>query len=163
MIKNEYQLTKKLYRTWLVENMLKGPQLVMMIIWSVFALCMGVMAVVSYLQGFCILMMLFGLYRAFGRIFVIGSRQYKFWAERYGTEEDWTRTITFNEKEIELSEGCITVKYAYEDIVEIKEKENRIWLNARNKTVIRMYRDAFVEGTWEECKQLIQEKQAKIE
>lgn len=158
MIKNEYRVTKKVYLSWVAEGMFKGTRLVMTIVWCVFALCMGVMAAISYLQGFCILMMLFGIYRAFGRIFVISNRQYKLLAEMYGAEEGWLRTITFEEEEIVLSEGRTTVKYAYKDIIEVQEKDNKIWLKAVDKTVIRMYKDCFVEGTWEECKQLLQAK-----
>lgn len=44
------------------------------------------------------------------------------------------------------------MRFDYSDIINIWEKGNKIWLDASNKAVLRLYRDAFVESDWDECK-----------
>lgn len=156
---NEYKVTWKLYKSWVTENMLKGPRLVMMIIWCVFALASLAMVYVSWpkLHLFYLALALFCIYRAFFHNFVVSKAQYRRMAQAYGTQ-DWVRRITFEEDGISLTEGNFSYKYAYTVIKEIREKGNKIWLFAANKTVLRLYRDAFVEGSsWEECKVRIDE------
>ncbi len=41
-----------------------------------------------------------------------------------------------------------------EDFVRIKEKGDKIWLSTKNEGTLRMYKSAFVEGSWEWCKEL---------
>lgn len=156
---NEYKVTWKLYRSWATENMLKGSRLVMMIIWCVFALACLILGIVFWpeFRLFYLVMALFGIYRAFLRIYVVSRAQYRRMAQAYGMH-DWVRRIAFEEDGISLTEGNFSYKYTYADIKEVCEKENKIWLYAANKTVLRLYREAFVEGTnWEECKARISE------
>lgn len=156
---NEYKVTWKLYRSWATENMAKGSRLVMMILWCVFTLVCLALGIVFWpeFRLFYLVMAFFGIYRAFLRIFVVSRAQYRRLAQAYGTQ-DWVRRIAFEEDGISLTEGNFSYKYAYADIKEIREKENKIWLFAANKTVLRLYKDAFVEGTdWEECKVRISE------
>ncbi|MCH5274898.1 MAG: hypothetical protein J1E65_03590 [Lachnospiraceae bacterium] len=130
----------------------------MMCVWCLLAL-MILMAyfLLRYISIIYTLFFLFCLYRAFLRNLVVARVQYRRLATTYG-EENWVRTITFNEDGIELSEGKMTAGYAYSDIVEIREKQNKIWLIAGNKTVIRLYRDTFINTDWETCKDLLQKR-----
>ena len=59
-------------------------------------------------------------------------------------------------------EGTISAAFEYKDIMSICEKDNSVWLNARNRTVIRIYKDAFVDGTWDECKSLLHARKDNI-
>ena len=156
---NEYKVTWKLYRSWATENMAKGSRLLMLIIWCVFTLACLALGIVFWPE-FCLfylVMALFGIYRAFLRVFVVSKAQYRRLAQAYGTQ-DWVRKIAFEKDGISLTEGNFSYKYAYADIKEVREEGNKIWLYAANKTVLRLYRDAFVEGTdWEECKARISE------
>lgn len=153
---NEYQVTWKRYRSWVAENMTKGAQLVMMIVWCVIALLCLVLAVTaeSGFKSLFIFLGVFGIYRAFFRIFVIAKSQYRRLAQSYG-KENWTRRISFGNDGIDLTEGNVSIHYAYSDIINIREKENEIRLDASDKTVLRLYRDAFVESSWDECKSRI--------
>ena len=150
---NEYQVTWKLYRSWAAENMAKGAQLVMMVIWCVIALLCLVLAIAaeSGFKSLFFLLAVFGIYRAFFRIFVIAKSQYRRLASSYG-KENWTRRIAFEDDSINLTEGNLSIHYAYSDIINIREKGNEICLDASDKTVLRLYRDAFVESSWEECR-----------
>lgn len=150
---NEYQVTWKLYRSWAAENMAKGTQLVMMVIWCVIALLCLVLAIAaeSGFKSLFFVLAAFGIYRAFFRILVIAKSQYRRLALSYG-KENWTRRIAFEDDGITLSEGKASFHYDFSDIVNVREKGNRIWLDASDKTVLRLYKDAFVESGWEECK-----------
>lgn len=150
---NEYQVTWKLYRFWAAENMAKGARLVMMVIWCVIALLCLVLAIAagSGFKSLFFVLAVFGIYRAFFRIFVIAKSQYRRLALSYGNE-NWTRRIAFEDDGITLSEGKASFHYDYSDTVNVREKGNRIWLDASDKTVLRLYKDAFVESGWEECK-----------
>lgn len=157
-MKNEYKVTKKLLRRWMTENMYKGVQLGMNIGWAVLgALCVVLMIfnaadVTDYVIYGALLVLC--VYMAVLRIFPLTAVQYRRMAKIYG-EENWTRTITFGDENITLSEGTISAAFEYKDIMSIREKDNSVWLNARNRTVLRLYKDAFVDGSWDECKELL--------
>ena len=150
---NEYQVTWERYRSWAAENMAKGARLAMMIMWCVFTLlCLALIIIEnSKFSSLYFLLAAFGIYRAFFRIFVIARSQYRRLAQNYG-KENWTRRIAFEDDGIILTEGNFSLRYDYSDIINIREKGNKIWLEASNKTVLRLYRDAFVESDWDECK-----------
>lgn len=150
---NEYQVTWERYRSWVADNMVKGARLVMMVIWCVIALLCLVLGLTaeSGFKSLFFVLAVFGIYRAFFRIFVIAKSQYRRLALSYG-KENWTRRIVFEDDGITLSEGKASFHYDYSDIINIREKGNEIRLDASDKTVLRLYRDAFVESSWEECK-----------
>lgn len=160
-MKNEYKVTKKLLRQWMTENMYKGVQLGMNIGWAV----LGVLCIVLmiFYAGSAADYALYGallalcLYMAALRIFPLTAVQYKRMAKIYG-EENWTRTIDFGEEHITLTEGTISAVFEYKDIMRIHEKGNKVWLTARNRTVLRLYKDAFIGGDWEECKTLLHDR-----
>ena len=161
---NEYQVTWKRYRSWAAENMVKGARLVMMIIWCVFALlCLALMMIDNLaFRSLYFLLAALGIYRAFFRNFVIARSQYRRLAQNYG-KENWTRRIAFEDDGITLTEGNLSFRYDYSDIINIREKGNKIWLDASNKTVLRLYRDAFVKSDWDECKsRLCNSKDSKL-
>ena len=46
----------------------------------------------------------------------------------------------------------------YENIKKIKVKNNVVMIFLNNNLAIRLYKDAFVEGSWDECKKMIDSK-----
>ena len=164
-MKNEYKVTKKLLRRWMTENMYKGVQLGMNIGWAIFGvLCIVLLIVDAVTPTDHIIygaLLALCLYLAVLRIFPLTAVQYKRMAKTYG-EENWTRTIDLGEDCITLSEGTISATYQYKDIMKIREKDNAVWLTARNRTVLRLYKDAFVDGTWEECRELLRDRKDSI-
>ena len=157
-MKNEYKVTKSLLRRWMAENMYKGVQLGLNIGWAFFGVLCAVLlitdaeSVSDYLIYGALLALC--LYMVVLRIFPLTAVQYKRMAGIYG-EENWIRTITFGEDCITLSEGTISASYQYKDIMKLREKGNAVWLTARNRTVLRLYKDAFIGSTWEDCRQLL--------
>lgn len=152
---NEYQVTWERYRSWIMERALKGVSLVFMVIWCVIALGCLAFAVIgggTMFRLYFLFLGAFAIYRAFFRILVLAKKQYRQLAQSYG-KENWTRRIIFGDDGITLSdEEKSTIRFAYSDIVKVREKGNMICLDASDKSVLRLYKDAFVESDWEECK-----------
>lgn len=152
-MKNEYCITWKLYRSWAFENLFKGARLTFLIIWSLFCL-VSLWLGLSGFNIFYIFLAIFCFYRAVLRTLLFAKKQYKTLVKMYG-KENWTRTITFEDSCISLIEGPISIQYSYTDLAGIREKDNKIWLIFNNSTVIRLYKNAFVDSDWTECKSLI--------
>lgn len=148
MIQNEYKVTRKLFMAWGLENAFKGSQLAFSIIYLALAILMLVLEGINIITG---LLIAFCAYRALLRWYVVSNGQYRRLVKNHNSA-DWMRTISFGENEITIDESAISLKYQYADIISIKEKGNKVWLTARNKTVIRLYKDCFKNGTWEGCK-----------
>ena len=151
---NEYQVTWERYRSWIMERALKGARLVIVVIWCVIALvCLAfAVSVTSVFRLYFLFLGAFAIYRAFFRILVLAKKQYRQLARSYG-KENWTRRIIFGDDGITLADQeKSTIRYAYSDIVNVSEKGNMICLVASDKSVLRLYKDAFVESEWEECK-----------
>ena len=162
-MKNEYTVTWELYRSWVTENMFRGIYLAMVLMWLALAVVLAVLAVVAgtvIYRVLCVVMCLFCVYRGIFRNYVLVHRQYSHLAKVYGGE-NWTRRVELSEKCITLSEGNTSAEFQYSDIKDVSEKGNRIWLKTNQRTVIRMYKDAFSEGSWEECSELISRMREK--
>lgn len=159
MMKNEYQVTWERYCSWCVESMLHGVQLVLRIWWIV--LVVGFLFIIMLSDAWIHkLMLVYCIYQAFFCKLVQGKAQYKKQAEYYG-KEGWKRRIILDEENIGLSEGRLLLTYDYKDITKVRDKNNKIWLYFQDGTVLRMYKDAFTQGSWEECNQLLEKRMVK--
>lgn len=156
MIRNEYEVTWKLFGSWLWENKRKPLRLGFAVLWVLLGLTATWMAVTLQSVLFLVMTVLC-LYRAFFRDILAAKRQYAAMEKSYG-QRDWLRIITFDEDQATVLEGNISVKYQYSDIVGMKEKGNKVWLLLRDEKVIRLYKDCFVDSGWEECRTLIERK-----
>ena len=157
-MKNEYQITWKLYRTWLWENMRKPPKCFFPIIWVLFSIWAARLCFFLESIPLAVLFAFFGIYRAFFRDLLFARKQYNALARTYG-EENWLRTISLQEDKLVTTEGnVLNLQSSYSDIAAIKEKGNEICLILKNKTVIRLYKDKCVNASWEECRHFIEEK-----
>ena len=151
MMRNEYTVTWKLYREWLIENKIKGIKLFFLLFWSFMEIV--ILIRICY-KGFSVLYLLMTIYcvhRAFFLDYIAAKKQYTHLAKVYGGE-NWTRIITISDTDIYISEGTSVINYNNTDVVRVKEKDDRIWLDMNSDTVIRLYKSAFVEGSWETCK-----------
>lgn len=158
-MKNEYAVTKELYRSWAIENMFKGVRLAIFILWCVLAAVTLVLLFLSppMFKILYAVMFLFCLYRAFLRVFVLTDGQYKRSAQLFGTE-NWIRTVIFYEDTVTVADGNSTVNFSYKDITGVREKDNKIRLDTNKGCVIRLYKDAFVNSTSEEFLSFIESK-----
>ncbi len=156
-MKNEYQVTRQLCRTWVLENMSKPPWLPILILWGLLAvLCVWGMFSTPF-PGLLGVLALFCLYRLFLRNLIISRRQYSRLAKTYG--ENWTRTICFEEDKLVVTEGNVSsLQLPYSDIVSIEEDGNKVRLVHKSKSVVRLYKDKFIDASWEECRTFLAAK-----
>lgn len=156
-MKNEYRVTWKLWKSWAAESLKKGPRLTLAVIWALLAAAFVILAFFDGNVLFSLLMAAFCVYRAVFRQFLAAKQQYAQMAKIYGCE-NWLRTITISESGILISEGTATLRYALADVVRIREKGDNVALDMRGKTVVRLYKSAFTEGSWEACRALLERK-----
>ena len=159
MIKNEYNVTWEIYRSWAKESAFKGRQLLFSIIWVLFAIAVQIL---NAYRGGAILyhfLFFFALYYASLNWLSIAKKQYDEFSKKYG--KDWKRSIVFEDSRIIVWEGPTQIKYRYKEVYMFREKKNKIWLYTTDGSLIRMYVDTFTEGDWEQCKDFLREKAGK--
>lgn len=157
LFENKYILTKEKFMEWGKESAFSDKRLFFAVYWLVVAIACATFGILNK-TAVAFVLSLFCIYRSCIRWMVLTSRQYDMLSKQHGSNE-WTRRIFFESEMIQVIDLNISAQYKYEDIVEIKEKDNYIKLIAKNDTVIRLYADSFVDSTWEECKKFILKKQ----
>ena len=164
-MKNEYKITKKLMLSWAREYDLHGAaNVVAFVCWLVVGVC-GLLSLILFCwQGgdwldiyISVLFLLTATFKlAFSHYFGCLNR-YKLLSRTYGVAE-WTRTTEFLEDEIVLTDHNSVAKFRYENIKAVKEKKNVVKIYFNGNLLLRLYKDAFVEGSWEECNALLAAK-----
>lgn len=166
-MKNEYKITKDLIKSWAKEYHLHGKaNIALFILWCVVGV-IGIIGIVFYIGTdwlmFYIssLMLLIAIFKLFISRFIVWSKRYKLYSTTYGVTE-WMRTTEFLDDEIILTDHTTVNKIQYDNIQKIKEKGNNIIIFMNNNLALRLYKDAFVEGSWDQCKALILEKKKTV-
>ena len=161
-MKNQYKITKDLMKTWAKEYHVHGTSnVILFILWCVLGIA-GIVGLISsvllhsrwvdiYLFALCTFVAFFKLFVA---RFFIWSKRYTLYSTTYGVSE-WIRTTEFLDDEIVLTDHTSVSKLKYSNIEKIKEKNNVVMIFMNNNMALRLYKDAFVEGSWEECKKKI--------
>ena len=164
-MKNQYKITKDLFKSWAKEYHLHGAaDIVSFIYWCIIGVG-GLYHFASfvYYGTDCLyifvsaLMVVVAVYELFFSGFVFWSKRYKQYAATYGVSE-WMRTIEFLDDEIVLTDHTSVCRYKYENIQKIREKNNVVMIFMKHNIAIRLYKDAFVEGTWESCRNFLNTK-----
>ena len=162
-MKNEYKMTKKEMMSWAKEYHLPGAaNIILFILWCV-VLAMGLFLIVllslvggellNWSVAICITVL--SAFRLFFSRLIFYSNRYKVLSKTYGVSE-WTRTTEFLDDEIVLTDHTSVMRFQYRNIKKIKEKNNVVIIFMNDNMGMRLYKDAFVEGSWEECKEKIQ-------
>ena len=163
-MKNEYKITKDLMKSWAKEYHLHGrANIVTFAIWCVFGM-IGILGLAFsialnvwlgiYIYSLIVILAVFKLFIA---RFVVWAKRYKLYSTIYGVTE-WLRTTEFLDDEIVLTDHTSVTKLKYSNIEKIKEKDNAVMIFLNHNMALRLYKDAFVEGSWEDCKKIILEK-----
>lgn len=161
-MKNEYKITRELMMSWAKEYHLQGAaNIVLFLIWcTVGVIGLGMLILLIAVGGdlvnwyLSILFLFLSVFKLFFSRFVAISNRYKLLSKTYGVTE-WLRTIDFTDDEIILSDHTSVTRFRYDNIKKIKEKSNVVIIFFNNNLAVRLYKDAFVEGTWKECKEKI--------
>ena len=161
-MKNQYKITKDLMQTWAKEYHLHGAaNVILFIIWCVLGV-IGISGLIFSIalhgewMAICLyaLLTIGAVFKLFLVRFVVWSKRYKLYSITYGVSE-WIRTTEFLDDEIILTDHTSVSKLKYSNIEKIKEKNNVVMIFMNNNMALRLYKDAFVEGSWEECKKKI--------
>ena len=164
MIRNEFAVTREMYLDWCRESQKKGIAGKFRVSWALLAVVMFIMGAALLLSDLSARM--FGLYFfalgafcvfRFFRYGVVYKAQYKKLAELSGGD-NWMRTIDFTDDGIITTNGSIIIKNTYDEITALRETGNKIVLDTNKTAVIRLYKDSFTLGSYEEFKSLIKEK-----
>ena len=161
-MKNQYKITKDLMKTWAREYHLHGAaNVILFIIWCVLGVIgiAGMILSISLHSGWMdmysfALFTTVAFYKLFLSRFFVWSKRYKLYCTTYGVSE-WMRTTEFLDDEIILTDHTSVSRLKYSNIEKIKEKNNVVMIFMNNNMALRLYKDAFVEGSWEECKKKI--------
>lgn len=148
-MRNEYEVTEKLYTSWGIENMFKGIHLKLTIAWVVMAVLLFACFFVFNFDLFFIFFTAFCLYRAFIHNILITKRQYKSFIKRF-CKETWKRIILFESDCIVINDEDFSTKVPYSDVVCIRQSDNKIWIDTNKKMVVRLYKNSFVDGNYED-------------
>ena len=167
-MKNEYKITKDLIRSWAKEYNLHGAvNIFLFVFWCVLGvvgLSELILSIVFHLDWILItlsaLILLVVVYKLFIQRFLFWSHRYKLFSTTYGVTE-WMQTIEFSDDEIVLTDHTSVSKFKYGNVRSIKEKGNAVLIIMNHNMALRLYKDAFVEGSWEECKKMLLEKMKK--
>ena len=175
-MKNEYKITKDLMMSWKKGFHTNGMASIILFIFSCYLLiaCPLLFIEFYYLYGYhfiyvteyliyMLLLVLF-TFMALYRIFVMPSasykRLYRSYAEIYGVSER-IRTTEFTDDEIVLTDHRNVYRYRYQNVGKIIERGNLVTIFIKGGGGLHLYKDAFVNGSWEECKKFISEKRRK--
>jgi hypothetical protein len=168
-MKNEYKITKDIIKSWAKEYQLHGTaNIFLFILWCfvgvvgffglIFSVAMSLDWKIIYLYA---LMLIIAIFKLFIQRFIVWSKRYKLYSTTYGVTE-WMRTTEFLDDEIVLTDHTSVTKFKYSNIQRIKEKGNVVMIFMNNNMALRLYKDAFVDGSWEECKRILFEKSKQL-
>ena len=159
MYVNEYVVTAKRFREWSKLASGKPVNIAFRAIWILLAVAMIVYAVVyRYIYLLHVVLILFCIYNAFFRWMVQSAGAYRKLSKIHG--KDWKRQIFFGDT-IRVVDERQTVDLVYHDIKDIKETSNLVQFVFRNNLKLRVYKDCFTVGTWEECAKYIAQKRGE--
>ena len=161
-MKNEYTITKKEMMSWAKEFCLPTTgNIILFIFWCIVGIiglglltlhiCIGASLINWYLT--C-LILASAIYKLFIQRFLIMSRRYKVLSQTYGVSE-WQRVTEFSDDEITVTDHNSVVKFKYTNIQKIIEKNNIIMIVLNHNSAIRLYKNTFTEGSWDQCKEKI--------
>ena len=176
-MKNEYTITKRLMRSWAKGGYFNLNSTEVMK--ALFIICCGVALLLftpylliyffRFVTGDGLKSMypvIFGGFHTEALLFVFFfaflpslsySIQYWNWCKNYNVKE-WQRATELTEDEIIVKDHRSIFKYQYRTIRRVKVRGNVVHIFLKSGTEIIIHKDAFVSGSWDECKKLISQK-----
>lgn len=157
-MKNEYTINKQEMMSWAKEVYFVGAaSIVQLVLWIAVGLSgVGVLAFAAAVRASWIfwyvgVMLIFlAVFRLVISRYIIFAKRYNLLSGVYGRAE-WTRSVEFLADEIVLTDHTAVSRVSYSGIRAIRERGRAVMIFFQNNTAIRIYKDAFTEGSWEEC------------
>ena len=164
-MKNEYKINKALMMSWAKRYIVNGAvNVILLVLWIFVGVSALALIALYAIKGgdaldwyIAIIMLLLSVYKLFISRFIVISRRHAVYARIYGVSE-WTRTTEFTDTEIIMTDHSATTVLKYENLKRIKEYGNEVIIFFNDNIATRIYKDAFTEGSWEECNTLLQSK-----
>ena len=164
-MKNEYKINKALMMSWAKRDIVNGAvNVILLVLWIFVGVSALALIALYAIKGgdaldwyIAIIMLLLSVYKLFISRFIVISRRHAVYARIYGVSE-WTRTTEFTDTEIIMTDHSATTVLKYENLKRIKEYGNEVIIFFNDNIATRIYKDAFTEGSWEECNTLLQSK-----
>ena len=180
-MRNEYTVTKRLMKSW-AKGWYFNYSIDKILLMLIFVCCYTPFILFTpylfihlfrFLSGvnvfepaYPITILLFGPYHTMALLFIIlilfvpriaYVSQYITCCKNYSVES-WQRSIELTDDEIVVTDYKSIFKYQYHTIRRVKERGNIVHIFLKSGTEIIIHKDAFVIGSWEECKSLISRK-----
>ena len=173
-MKNEYKITKRLMKSWAKGWYFNGAINIFTLFVECFCVAlyiffpymmihlMGHKAVLEPLYTVIFVICHAGALLLLSLIYVtprsVYTTQYRIYSKDYCVKK-WQRIVEFTDDEIIVNDDDNSVlKFEYSTIKRVKEKRKMVIVFLKSGFEIRLYKKAFVEGSWEECKRLISRK-----
>jgi hypothetical protein len=164
-MKNEFTVTKQEMLSWVKRYIFTGA--VNKILFALYLL-LGLVGVSSLLTvisndgdkfsgAIGIASVIISVYKLFFERRVFMLRRYNLYAKTYGVDE-WQRIIEFTDDDIVLSDHTSISRFRYENIRKIINEPDTVILVFNGNAALRFYKNAFVEGTFDECMEKIESK-----
>ena len=158
-MKNEYKITKDLMMSWAKDFPIFTVTTAILYNLYSFSALVGFFLLASLLATggessdylIAILILIISLYRLFFSRIVRTVNTYKQLSSTFKTTE-WVQTVEFCEDKIKVTLHTSTGEYSYSQIKKIVERKKQVFIVFKNG-ILRLYKDAFIEGSWEECKE----------
>lgn len=153
-IVNRYEVTERVYKQWIMEAKTEGIKLALMLYWCIVAVACLVLSAVYGWPGLFIIVALYAGYRGLLRDFVVEKKMYSTICS--GLEGNvWIRTVTVTGETVTVDDGKTLTTYKVTEVVKVREDRFKIRVFLNNKSSLRLYKDSFVEGTADECVNLL--------
>ena len=164
---NEYIVTEKRYISWMKRMQITGIYLLYDIfvgILLLLSLSAAVYAVFDFKKNQIILPLyltaiLTCIYLLLFHIPLMAKIDYYRYSKQMGGS-NWNRTVFFDENEIVVEQKKNTQHYDYRSIAKIDDRDNEVWIRFSFGDHLIVYKDCFLRGSWEDCKDLLQSKKA---
>ncbi len=175
-MKNEYTITKKLMKSWAKGWYFNSADNMFTLLFTCF--WMAVAIIFPYLFVHLAYFMrvskilapwfpvFFGAFHIEALLFVLlmvfiprmrYALKYNILRKNYSVES-WQRSIELTDGEIIVKDHRSIFKYQYRTIRRVKVRGNVVHIFLKSGTEIIIHKDAFVSGSWDECKKLISQK-----
>ena len=157
-MKNEYTVNFEMFKEWLKRNRFKGMWLFLHIAYGFFFvafLCFAVWSALKLDLVYTVYFSVLTLLSAYLVLFRFDQRvksTYKKNAQIIG-KDSWTTTIIFEEDCIHVIEAeKFEMRLNYTDVIKIIENGDLVILRLPGKRSLRVYKSAFVDSSWDECR-----------
>ena len=97
------------------------------------------------------------IYKLFFAQYVFACSKYRVLSNTYGVAE-WIRTVELTDEDIAVLDHTSVMRLKYCNLKKIIDGDRIVILLFANNITVRLYKDKFIEGTWQECKAMLESK-----